>query len=573
MEKLTASLPIIGIALILAFFAGKLAHRLKVPQVTAYILVGVLMGPSFWNMITPEMAKNFNSLNELAFGLILFNIGGEFHGGLFKKITKKHAQYSLLYGSFVFLFTSALLFVFSYFSDLSVNQSVAFSLFLGIVAIAAAPPTTLMVIKEYEARGTLTETIMIFLAVGTVMTLVGAEILTIVLQISGIWPGGESPVVWQLLGLIWSIVGSLIVGTVLGFLLSYWEQREHSESEILFAVICVILLGQSASHFLKLEPLLVSLFLGFALVNSSPVGGAIHARIKGLGLSIYALFFVLAGAHIDLFGQFKAIGILGFGYVFARSLALYFGAKRAAHYIKKPEEVSKFMGLATLSHAGAALAVVLTIAHIDAPSVRAITTTVLSSIFVFELIGPLVLRKVLIHAGEASLSRLKSFSVSKSAISLEELVFDFFHNLGILPAHIHPSEKTIKNLVDRKVFAIEAKANIKEVLEFVETHQQSIYPVVDETFKFEGVIDTSELRDIIFDPNQCAILPARDLIRSRVFLTENTSCEEAIGAFNVHGLDILPILGRNSTTLIGTLSFRTVLKEFESQGDSLNGKK
>ncbi|MFW5887756.1 MAG: cation:proton antiporter, partial [Bacteriovoracia bacterium] len=154
-------------------------------------------------------------------------------------------------------------------------------------------------------------------------------------------------------------VGSLLIGSILGIILSYWEQQEKNESEMLLGVISAILLGQTIAIYLGLESLLISLALGFALVNSSPSGMAIHEHMKHTGLSIYALFFVLAGAHLHLQEQIETIGVLGLGYILARILGMQISSWFAGKITKENPKVSKFMGMSVLSHAGAALAIVI----------------------------------------------------------------------------------------------------------------------------------------------------------------------------------------------------------------------
>lgn len=557
------SLPILGIALVLAFWAGKIAHHFKLPQVTAYILIGVILGPTVFNLITSEMATNFSVVNELAFGLILFNIGGEFHRGLFKKMTRLHIRYSILMAFFIFLIVFLGCMGFSYFFDgLTLTQKIVFSSFLACVAIAPAPPATLLVIKELGAKGPLTHSIMVFLTVGTIFAITGTHALTNLFQDGGIWSGSDGSMLIHFLLMVWGLVGSLVIGTILGFLLSVWEQKEQDEAELLFAVIVAILLGHSIAYYLKLEPLLISLFMGFALVNSSPVGIMIHKKVKSVGNSIYALFFVIAGAHIHLQTQMKTVGILGLGYILSRTFAYIVSSRIAGRIANEDPTISNRMSWSVLSHGGAALAIAGKIAHEQDASAQAIVTVILSAVFIFEIIGPLLLRNTLIRACEVKLGAL--LTGGDSSLSYTELTHNFLTNIGVIKPIEQLNIQKIKLLVNRKVFAIEETAEVKEVVNFVDKHQLAIYPVVNAEQAFVGVISLADLQDVMFDPFRVQI-KAKRLIGSKVFITQEASLEDAIELFNDNGLEYLPVIDEKSDKLIGTLSYKDVVVALKGQ--------
>lgn len=553
------NLPIIGIALCLAFFAGKISHLIKIPQVTGFILVGVFLGPTVLNLLTVEMADSYKSINEIAFGLILFNIGGEFHRGLLEQVTRKHVRFSVVYCFVIWAVTFVICFAFSFLSDLSLVHKFVFSFFLGAVAMEAAPPTTVLVMKELGAKGPLSRTILVYLATSTVLILIVTHIMSSVFEATGIWSGTDMSLLKQAGLIIWSVVGSLLFGLVMGMLLSFWEQREDVESELLFAVICCILLGNTIAYFLHLEPLLVSLFMGFALVNTSPAGQAIHYKLKGMGLSIYALFFVLAGAHIHLQEQIKTVGVLGFGYMFARIVAMRIGSKYAARWTDEAEIISKHFGNSTLSHAGTALAIAASLMKYGDESAKSIVTVVMSSIFFFEIIGPLLLRKTLLEAKEVTLGGLIGENLSRTFLSAKELLLNSLESLGIMQPPHPPHVKTIGPLLNRKVFAIDCQASLKEVLHFVEKHHLPIYPVVDSNNSYQGIISIHELKEVTFDPYRAEITRASKLIGSRACLTEDTTCAEALVSFNDYGLEDLPVVNPDNQKLLGMVSYKEVI--------------
>lgn len=560
MNEVVHHFSIVGFAMVLAFIAGRAAHYFHVPKVSAYILVGILLGPTALNEITFELAEDLGLINQLAFGLILFNIGGEFHKGLLKKITRTHIKYSFAFSLIIFLTVTLICFLFSLTTSFSWAQRLVFSSFLGVVAIDAAPPTVLLVIKELEAKGPLSSSIMVFLAVSVLTSIFGAQVLIYVIQDFGFWNAPSDFGTWYyILMSIWSIVGSLLLGTALGLMLCFWEQREDVESELLFAVLVALLLGQSLAIVLKLEPLFVSLFMGFVIVNTSPQGQLIHSKMKGMGLSIYALFFILAGAHIHIQEQIKTVGLLGLGYVLARIIAMVIGGRIAASLIPESSEVKKFMGISVLSHAGAALAIASKIMHESDPSAKAIVQVILGSIFIFEIIGPLALRWSLVAVGEVKMGALLGGGSTKASLSMVELLQNALDNLGIVRRLELTELKLVKLLVRRHVYAIESTASIKDVISFVDKHHMPIYPVVDEKYSFLGTISLADLKDVIFDPFRSRYSYASKLIGSRISIPESATCQEAIDIFNEALTEVLPVVDETTNKLVGTLSYKDVV--------------
>jgi Kef-type K+ transport system membrane component KefB/CBS domain-containing protein len=554
--------PILGVALTVAFIVGKIAHQLKIPQVTGYILTGVVFGPTGFNLLSEEVTTSFNSINDIAFGLILFNIGGEFHRNFFKQVAWTHVRYSLVYGALTFIIVTLSCFLISGFTELDLAGRAVVSIFLGIVATAAAPPTTLLVIKENHAEeGALAQTVMVFLALGTIISVVGTHIATIIFQDLGIWAGSSAGFFIQLIYLLWSVGGSILIGFLLGLMLSYWEQREQVESELLLAVICSIVFGLALSHYLHLEPLLISLFMGFFLVNLSPAGLTIHVKIKGMGLSIYAIFFVLAGAHIHLQEQVVSIGVLGVGYVLSRIFGMLVSSAVAAKLTREQVKVGRYMGWATLSHAGAAMAIVIKLRSEVAISAEVIETVVLSSIFIFEIIGPITLRHSLIRFGEVKVGAILDHVTSRATFSLSDMFHYLWSNLGLLSPH-HDRNfcvTTIKPLVDRSVVAVNAKANMSEVISYIRTHSSAIYPVVDDDHSFLGVLSINELKRAMFDPLFCRMVAAERLIGDRISISEGSTLEEAIDLFAQSTTEALPVVRNDSNVLVGIIYHKDVI--------------
>ncbi|MBF0199202.1 MAG: cation:proton antiporter [Planctomycetes bacterium] len=558
MKSLDPIVQLLGICLIGAFIVGKIAHRIKVPKVTGFIVLGIFLGPSCVHLIDEEIGHHLDYFSDIALGLILFNIGGEFHKELLKKIGWKMVRYGLAYCFLVSTIVMSLCFILSLSIGMELQNTIFFSVFLGIVAMTAAPPTTLLVINEYDSRGILTDHIIVILALGTVLAIVLSQFSIIVFEFLGILQGTSGPVWLEMLWLGWSIVGSVIIGTTLGLGLSYLEQREKSSSEILLAVVCVILLGVSLSFYLHLEPLLVSFFLGFSLVNFSHSGAEIHKNIKGVGLSMYALFFIFAGSHIDL-RDVSTIGLYGLIYAGTRTLGVYLGAIFAGKFLKRKDINGSLLGLGLLSHAGAALGIVAKLDGVDSPVVISTVKAVVSSIFVFEIIGPILLRYALIKSREIKVANILGDVSTGTHLQITEMVRNFLENTGLVERpHLRDTDR-ITSLVQRKVYAIEASANFSEVVKYIDSHHFPIYPVVDKDFKYEGLVDLAELKNVMFDQYLSRFVNARDLVSMRYFLLEDARLQDSVGMFSESKLDTLPVINLESGKLVGFISYKEVV--------------
>jgi len=519
---------LLGFCLVGAFIVGKVAHRLRVPKVTGFVTLGLILGPSCLNLFDKEVQHQLDYLGEIALGLILFNIGGEFHRELIKKIGWRVLRFCLLYCAIIQIIVTAFSMLFIGFTALSFEDGLFFALFTGVVAVTAAPPTTLMVIKEFDSKGLVTDTLIVILAVGTIVSILISQSLIIGAKYLGFL---ASPLELNILSqfglLLWSILGSLLVGVILGFALSYLEQREKNNSEVLLAVVSAILMGIFLSYLLHLEPMLVSISMGFCLVNISHSGEAIHHHVKGVGLSIYALFFIMAGAHLNIY-DLQSVGLYGLIYITARTLAVWGGAWITGSLLKEKLISSHLLGLGLLSHGATALGLISKLNHEQNESCYAIISAVTASIFFFEVVGPILLRQVLILAREVKVGKILEDGTASISLNPFELMQNFFENIGLKKVVNFEAKENIQPLILRKIYAIKARANFDEVVKYIDTHHFPIYPVVNQEHQYEGMVNLSELKNAMFDHFLSNFVIATDLIGSRHYLLENDSFEVAL---------------------------------------------
>lgn len=565
-DQVVQGAPLLGLALFISIIAGKIAKRLGVPKVTAFIFVGILLGPSAFGILSENVMDKFQFINEIAFGLILFNIGGKFDPELFSKMQRKQIFTSLLFTFFIFISVFFLTLIASGLTSINLSNRVMISILLGIISVQSAPPTTLLVIKEYGAKGPLADNILVYLAISTILSLVFADVAIMFFQLSGYWQSTGASTLTQIGKLVWNILAPLPFGLLLGIILSYWEQKEKSQGEIYLAVITIILTSIGLSTFFHFSPLLTALFLGITVVNTSKTGKFIHSSIGEIGLSIYSLFFVFAGAHIHLQEQIKSIGLIGLIYIIVRIIGMMISSLAISKVFNESMVFGRNRGLSLLSHAGAALAIALKLKEYDEVSAQKVVSIIMSSIFIFELLGPFFLKYALKKSDEIATLGSKAKSTSKNIMSIKELVINFLSNIGILNSGSVETIHSIGDFIKRDVVAITTQANFAEITKFFEQYQFSIFPVVDENHRFEGLISMKAFKDAMLDKTTRDFTRAINLIGSKIYVPEEASFQEAIEIFNRVHFDTLPVINTQTRDLIGILAYKDVVMAMQNLG-------
>lgn len=559
-RQLDLIVPALGLALFLCLIGRNFAKQFHIPKVSVFIFIGILLGPTGLNLISEDMVFSLNIFSEAALGMILFNIGGAFNKELVAKIDRHRLSYTILMAHLVCLLVFVFFFLLSSFvPGLSLVERLTIGLFLSIVSIEAAPPTTLLVMKEFNSKGPVTEIIMSYLAIGTFMAIIGAKVLTVFFEAGGIWASTGEQTWIKLLLLAWGIFGSLASGVFMGLIISYWERKENNFGDIFFVIVTAIVFGQSLAHFLKFDPLLISLTLGFTLVNASNVGQKIHASFQNMGLSIYALFFVIAGAHIHLQEQIPQMGIIGVSYIIARIMAVLISARLSNKLALKDIEVGKYIGPSVLSHAGAAIAIVTALSHREEKTAQSIVLTIMTSIFVFEIIGPLLLKKSLFDAKESTPDAPEQGKQTlKTSISFKGLVRNLLINTGIKKENKKEENlHTIKSLIATDVVAIKKNATLQTVKKYVDQNY-NFYPVVDDDQRFIGLISIDALKNYITEENSSFIL-AETLVKDTFSLNDNTNINEALELFEKAQASRLPVVHSATKKFLGIIYYKDLL--------------
>jgi Kef-type K+ transport system membrane component KefB len=378
--------------LMAALIAGHGAQLVRVPEVTGYLLVGLLIGPTALDLISHDNLETLGFLSDVALGLILFSIGAIFEASRFRSVGSGVARITLLEAAFAFVLVAA--------GVRAAGQPLPVALLLGVIAMETAPATTLMVLHEYDARGPMTDRLLTLLAMNNVFVLVSFGVVSAVLTLAG---GGEAPLALgyrAAYDLAWTTVGSVALGVLLGLCMDLWAARARESGEAMILAMGVILIAVGASRWLGLSPLICTLALGATMANASRHGRVLQSAIGKADPPLYAAFFVLAGAELEV-GSLGALGVAGGLYVVLRSAGKLAGAHLGMSGQRLPDGVRRNLGLCLLSSSSLAVGLTIQVRGAFPAHAAAVSGIVLAAVLLFEIVGPLLTRHALLRAGEA----------------------------------------------------------------------------------------------------------------------------------------------------------------------------
>ncbi|MBQ5320443.1 MAG: cation:proton antiporter [Oscillospiraceae bacterium] len=403
------------LSLSIALFAGlmlsRLAKKLKLPAVTAYLIAGILIGPyllgafnvSGLGFINMEDIKSYGLLSDIALGFIAFSIGNEFRLSQLKKIGKQATVIGIIQAVAATILVDAALIGLHFLIPDKLPLSSA--IILGAVASATAPAATLMVVRQYKSKGPLTD---ILLPIVALDDAVGLILFAISFGIAKALISGHIDIISVILEPVLEVILSLTLGLVMGFLFSFFEKFFHSRSMRLSMSVTFVLLTVALSMLefkigsvhIAFSSLLVCMMLGTVFCNVCDFSEELMDRIDRWTAPIFILFFVLSGAELEL-SVFKdpIIVFIGLVYIIVRSLGKYFGARVSASAVKCDKNIVKYLGITLLPQAGVALGMAIKAETLGAEGLVVANIT-LFSVLIYELVGPYLTKIALMKAGE-----------------------------------------------------------------------------------------------------------------------------------------------------------------------------
>ena len=400
----------LSIALLAGLLLSRLAKLVKLPAVTAYLISGVLIGPFVLGAlnipgigIISEQIEGFGLISDLALGFIAFSMGNEFRLSQLKKIGKQATVIGVLQALITTIVVDVALIALHF--AMPDTLSIPAAIVLASVATATAPAATLMVVKQYKAKGPVTDVLLPVVALDDAVGLVVFAISFGIARSMG--TAGVSPLAIILEPLL-EIVLSLLLGFVMGLLFTLCEKYFHSRSKrmavsVTFVMLTVALSGlkfEIGDIHIAFSSLLACMMLGTVFCNICEVSEELMDRADRWTTPVLILFFVISGAELDLsvFAQWTVV-VVGIIYIIARSLGKYYGANISARITKSDPNIIKYLGITLLPQAGVALGMAIKAIELgpDGAIVRNIT---LFAVLIYEIVGPFLTKMALTKAGD-----------------------------------------------------------------------------------------------------------------------------------------------------------------------------
>lgn len=399
-----------SIALLVGLLLSRLAKIIKLPAVTAYLIAGILVGPFVLGKlnipgigITKDQIENLGFISDLALGFIAFAMGNEFRISELKTIGKQATIIGIVQAIFTTIIVDIFLIILHFI--MPDKLSLASAITLGSIATATAPAATLMVIKQYKAKGPLTNMLLPVVALDDA---VGLVVFAISFGIAKSINLGNIDVLSVILEPLLEVFLSLLLGFIMGLLFTLCEKYFHSRSKRMAVSVTFVMMTIALSSIkfslgnihIGFSSLLSCMMLGTVFCNICEVSEELMRRADRWTAPILILFFVISGAELDL-GVFAnlAVVIIGIVYILSRSFGKYFGANLSAKLTNCDTNIVKYLGITLLPQAGVALGMAIKAVELgpDGFIVRNIT---LFAVLIYEIVGPFLTKIALTKANE-----------------------------------------------------------------------------------------------------------------------------------------------------------------------------
>ena len=549
---------VLGLVLVAGVAGGWVAQHLRLPRLTGYIAAGLFLGHHGIDAFGGHGGEGgaadalTGPVNDLAMALVLFVLGAQFrfsklrHGG--RKVLAMSAIETVV--------TFGLVTLLSWFAI----GSAAGAVLLGVMAIAVAPATTIVVLREYRADGPATDALKLVTALSNVWSVLLFEIALIGLIALGGGDAGAQAVMWDLFG-------SLFYGLVAGHVLILLQERtgRGMDSVPLLTVLCLTI---GVSKMTDVPHMLAFLVTGAVVVNRSRFFEPISAAMDVFARPAFVLFFVMSGLHLDfgvLADNWMAVGL----YVLARVLGKVGGTRLGMHLSRwnPPTLTGKGappLGLGLLCQAGAAIALANYVGNrYDAELGATLLNVILGGVVIFELVGPLLVKKVVVAAGEISVGEL----LIKDRGSRDG--GGLLHALGVTlrggrrTRGVDAETLDVGRIMRRIDQALPSRAGMDEILRFANRSPFNHFPVVADDGRLVGLIALADLDQVAYDRRTANLVVAADLATlgsEEAALTEDAPLEEAVRFFRTFPGNTAAVVTAESGTLAGMIERAEVMR-------------
>ena len=386
----------LAIMILSGMFFGRMAKHLHLPNVTGYLVAGLLIGPYFlpalgldFSVLSGDFINNIAIVSEVALGFIAFSIGNEFKFSYFKRVGVTPVVIACLESLFAVVFVVAALLI--------TGHQLPFSLVLGSIAAATAPAATIMVINQYRARGPVTETLMAVVAIDDATALMLFSVSVAVAKALESTGGGN--LFLSILEPVGQILAALLLGFVLGFCLLIPMRYFKKHGNRLSLVVAFIFLGIGIADQLGLSALMLCMGLGATVANLSNESEEIISIAESVTGPIFILFFVASGCGLQV-SVLTTVGLIGAVYIVFRVIGKMFGTWLGGRICHADEKSNRYLGPCLVPQAGVAIGLTLVAGRVVPDYASQIRAVVLAGTLVYELLGPSITKMSLTKAGE-----------------------------------------------------------------------------------------------------------------------------------------------------------------------------
>jgi Kef-type K+ transport system membrane component KefB len=566
-----------GLLLGVALLAARVARMMHLPSVTAYLFAGLFLGPhspllsvaqwcadrigfhislANWH-VSEEHLTYLEPVSSLAIALVLFNMGCHFPLSSFQRIFKRLLPISLGELSATMLLVSGGMTLLALFlQDTWLNWQSA--ILFGALALATAPATTVLVLKENRSEGPLTEFATGLVALNNLASIVIFEMLFVLVQSTR---GGEISITAEYLDLMRHLVAAILLGVVAGLTVTFF-------CGILAATRWLVLLAAVIAPVLALcelsdvPYLLTFLTMGITVSSTSEQSTEISETLDRLTGLLCVVFFVIHGAAMDL-AKLVAAGAIGVAYISLRCMGKYLGVFFAANAHRDSPRVKQWLGATLLSQAGAAIALSAIAVHRDAVFGGHLQDIILGTVVFFEIVGPILVRTAILRAGEMPVAAAIMHTTSSPIEQLGSMKFRILRSFGFNPLRSTSADLLdINRVIRRNVKPLQASAQFDEVLVHIEHSHDNTYPVINKLNELIGIIRYPDVRDVIFDPALKQLVDAEDLaVPLKAVLNQNDTLGKAWRLLKDGRNDCIPVVTSDeSNQYVGIVRRRDLLR-------------
>jgi len=521
----------LGLMLLAALVGGAMGLWLKLPKVTSYLLVGLALGPFGMGLLLANVSGKeagdayrefFEAqlaylipLERLAMALVLFQMGCHFTLAQFRRILHRVSRISLGELGLTFLLvTGGLLLLRAVVSADVLGREIPWqmALLLGVLALATAPATTILVLKENQSEGPVTEYATALVALNNLVCVLLFEVLFLTIRH---FDGELSrPISQELLRLARDILGGIGLGMIAGLAVSYASGLVVLAARQVLLIAAVAALLGICQKF-DVPFLLTFLAMGATVANAADQPRELLKHLDQPTKLFCVVFFVIHGSHLNVPALYHA-GLIGVAYIVLRTCGKVFGIFLTAGGRHEDAYARPWLSLTMLAQAGAAI----TLASMAADPVRGlgqlgvdIKAIIVGTVVFFEILGPIALKFALLKAGEVPLGMAIRHDTTTPLAELGALINRLMVAAGFPSWKGMPAGKlTIGQVMQRNPKSIDAGATFDDLVDFIERSRDNTFPVTDKEGQLVGVIRYQQLRNALFDAEVGALVAAHDLL-------------------------------------------------------------